>query len=384
MKFKAHILLIVLIRLVPLSGFSQPAELATIFSNAKTQKKNVLVYVHAAYCIPCRLLEKSVLPVPTVKDSLQKFVFISTSLDSSNLGIFLAKKYGLNFVPTFLLLSPEGYLLRYKTGVEADTTHFLQLLANLKADGRIKGFSPNFSIVYPRFYDSHYSKPKDGVDSAQVSSYLMKQADLETEVNFNVLRVMPIAPKFEYYFLTHYRSYSEKFGPLYAQRVEQMYLHNLKQMTGEKDTAKYKLFETAMYVGDSILARQDRDWLKSFRYLSFVGRSGANWQDYARLLDGWEESYGDDHLDNFSRDIYKTCPDASVCSKMAHYIGISLPSAKDTDEFTYLRYAVLLYKGGQPDSALTPYKKALAISPDDEKRSWVRQEWNQFAIDLHP
>jgi Thioredoxin-like len=101
---------------------------------------------------------------------------------------------------------------------------------------------------------------------------------------------------------------------------------------------------------------------------------------YGRLLDGWEESYGHAQLDNFSRDIYKTCQDSSVCKKLAHFIGRSLASSKDTDEFTYLRYAVLLRKGGEDDVAQAAYERALAISPDDEKRSWVQEEWNQFAI----
>jgi thiol-disulfide isomerase/thioredoxin len=354
--------------------------MANIFSNAKMQEKNVLVYVHTSWCIPCRALEKFVLPAPAVKDSLQKFIFVPTSLDSSDLGIVLAKKYGLTSVPTFLLISPQGYLLRYKTGVEADTTHFLQLLSDFKSEARINGFSSNFSIAYPRFYDSYFPKYKGGVDSSIVSSYLEKQVDMESEVNFNILRVMQVANKFELYFLTHYRSYSEKFGLLYAQRVEQLYLNNLKRMVSEKDTEKYKIFETVMYVADSLLGRQNRDWLKRFRYLSFVGRSGSNWKEYGRLLDLWEESYGDSHLDNFSRDIYKTCQDSPVCKKMATYIGKSLASSKDTDEFTYLRYAVLFRKGGQRDLAQSAYERALAISPDNEKRSWVQDEWNQFAI----
>jgi len=369
-----------LIGIKPPSGFSQPAELASIFSKAKSEEKNVLVYVHATWCIPCRALEKSVLPVPAVKDSLQKFIFVPTSLDSSDLGIVLAKKYGLNAVPTFLLLSPQGYLLRYKTGVETDTAHFLQFLSDFKSEAPIKGFSSNFSIAYPRFYDSYFPKSKNGVDPSIVSGYLEKQGDLENEVNFNILRVMNVADKFELYFLTHYRSYSEKFGLLYAQRVEQLYLNDLKRMTGEKDIVRYRVFETVMYVADSVMGRQNRDWLRSFRYLSFAGRSGFNWEEYGRLLDLWEESYGDSHLDNFSRDIYKTCQDPSVCKKLATYIGKSLASSKDTDEFTYLRYAVLLRRGGQRDLAQTAYEKALAISPDNEKRSWVKDEWNRFAI----
>ena len=103
-------------------------------------------------------------------------------------------------MPTFLLLSPLGYLLQYKTGVQADIPHFLQLLAGLTSDARIIGFSSNFSIGYPKFYESHFSKPKDGVDAAMVSRYLMKQTDLGSEVNFNVLRVMEVAPGYEYYF----------------------------------------------------------------------------------------------------------------------------------------------------------------------------------------
>ena len=39
---------------------------------------------------------------------------------------------------------------------------------------------------------------------------------------------------------------------------------------------------------------------------------------------------------------------------MAHYIGMSIASSKDTDEFTYLRYGVLLRKGGERDSAQLP------------------------------
>ncbi|HMH24806.1 MAG TPA: thioredoxin family protein [Puia sp.] len=377
MKYYVYILLLLICWAEPHAATSQPAELTRLLTTAKQQNKNIFVYVHASWCAPCRELEKNVLPVQTIKDSLENFVFVSTSLDESALGNLLAKKYSLTSVPTFLLLSPSGELLHYQTAVPADTLHFLKLLADYKEKNkRIAGFSTDFSIRYPTFYENLFSPIKNNADAPEISQYLDTQTDLENEVNFNIFRTLPVGSKYRAYFLSHGRTYLEKYGVLYGQRVDRLYLSDISRITREKDTLTYALLEGAHYLADSAEGF-NKELLKQLRYILFLGRSGLNWERYILQVDSWVEKYGNSgwYIPNFCDDVYKTCSVPFVCKKMATYLGIALSSPNELNEQTYFKYAVLLHRGGQPDEAIQALEKALALTTDDKQKISLRKEW---------
>jgi len=352
--------------------FSQPAELESIFSNARQSDRDILVYVHASWCLPCRLLEKNVFPLKSIGDSLQRFVFVSTSLDQSELGALIARKYGITAVPSFLLLNPEGELRHYIVGAGGDSAQFLQILAQLRGPGNIPGYSRDFSLQYPAFYEHFFPSFKYAVDSNEVARYLDTQKDLESEVCFDVFMTHPIARKYLGYFLSHARSYGAKFGSLYCQRVDRIYLANFKEMIQQKDVVLFSMLEDAHFVTDSLMGR-DRDRLKGFRYLSFLGKSGLNWDLYASSIDAWEKKFGSSHILLYCDDVYLNCMVPSVCRKMAGYMKAALAEEKAPTEDSYFKYAVLLHRSGEDQEAQAALRRAVELSPGDEPK--INQQW---------
>ena len=61
---RLHIIsvLTILFCLIFLGSEAQSVELAPVFSEAQQQNKNVFVYIHASWCVACRMMEKYVFP----------------------------------------------------------------------------------------------------------------------------------------------------------------------------------------------------------------------------------------------------------------------------------------------------------------------------------
>ena len=318
MRLPSTLVLTILFCLIFLGCEAQSVELAPVFSEAQKENKNVFVYIHASWCVACRMMEKYVFPAASVKDQLNDYVFISTSLDSGKLGKVIAKKYGITAAPVFLLLSPKFGLLHCYIGGSADTVRFLKMLTDFKEDGQIPGFSGDFSQRYPSFYESFFTSFRQAADSSMICRYLDSQTELQSEVNFDILGTMPLCRKYYTYFLANFRSFSALYGPLYWYQVEQFYLSSIGRIIQEKDTVSYVLLERALYHVDS-LKGNNRDWLKELRYLQFLGRSGLDWVVYKRRLERWVTLYGDKQLANFCTDVNGHCTDPNDRRKLAMY-----------------------------------------------------------------
>ena len=114
------------------SGFSQQSikfedsDFATILAKAKTEKKLVFLDAYAAWCGPCKLMEKNVFTDKTVADFYNKN-FINAHFDmEKGEGPSLAAKYGIRSYPTLLFLNGEGEIVGKELGY-IQTKEFLEL-----------------------------------------------------------------------------------------------------------------------------------------------------------------------------------------------------------------------------------------------------------------
>ncbi|MBS1663100.1 MAG: thioredoxin family protein [Bacteroidetes bacterium] len=389
MKAAFYIFLLFSLCAAPFTGRSQPPpsqprpspsaskQWENLLSTAENQNKNVLVYLHAAWCGSCREFEKFILPCPSVVDSLKNFLFVPTSLDSDELGIQLARKYGITTAPVYLLISPSGQLLHYHTGIGGDSTSFFRILTEFKTKGQISGYSENFSIAYPAFYTDFFPSFKNTTPASEISSWLSSQKDLENEVCFNILSNLPVNNKYLSYFFSHCRSYAKKYGVCYYQKLGHMYLRSIDSIILHKDTLQYGRLEDALYVTDS-LRGYNYEWLKRYRYIQFLGRSGLNWDRYIRQIAFWQEKYGNAYIRGFADDVYNKCFDKKTCNKMAQYLEGTFSDGKDLNTDLYFKYAVLLRRGGQQEAALRALKRAIELSPDNQSKATVQQQWNSL------
>jgi len=359
--------------------FGQLSDMQTAFSQGAAGHQNIFVYIHASWCTPCRELERSVLPSPSVQDSLKNYIFLSLSLDESDDGKVLAKKYGITYVPSFLLLSPEHYLLQYTTGVAVDTSSFLQLLSSYRKNGSIKGFSNEMSMKYPDFYENYFTAfPRQTPDTLLAIQYLNIHRDWQDEVSFNIMSNMWVGRRYISYFLDHENAYYEKYGILYYDRVYQAYHSFMNtQIIKHKDTALYKLFDKVLSSIDSIRG-YDKSRLSQFRYIGFLAGTGVNWHQYIDVVTSYTEKYGTQSLRGFCEDIYRTCTDTSVCRIMSQRLAKYLASGQDQNENAYLVLAILLHKAGIGQDAVNAYRTALKFPVGEEKRKYLQDQWLKY------
>jgi len=103
-------------------GFSQQnikfedSDFATLLAKAKTEKKLIFLDAYAAWCGPCKLMERNVFTDANVADYYNKN-FINAHFDmEKGEGVALAAKYGIRSYPTLLFLNGEGEIVGKELG----------------------------------------------------------------------------------------------------------------------------------------------------------------------------------------------------------------------------------------------------------------------------
>lgn len=113
-------------------GFSQQnikfedSDFATLLAKAKTEKKLIFLDAYAAWCGPCKLMERNVFTDANVADYYNKN-FINAHFDmEKGEGVALAAKYGIRSYPTLMFLNAEGEIVGKELGY-LKTEDFLAL-----------------------------------------------------------------------------------------------------------------------------------------------------------------------------------------------------------------------------------------------------------------
>lgn len=113
----------------------QEGTLKELLAKADAQKKYLFVDVYATWCGPCKYMAKSVFPQKSMGDYFNA-TFVNATFDAEKgEGIEIAKTYGVQAYPTFLILDASGKEVgRIVGGDEADG--FIQktkeVVANIK------------------------------------------------------------------------------------------------------------------------------------------------------------------------------------------------------------------------------------------------------------
>jgi len=103
-------------------GTDYPLAVAT----AQAAQHPVLVYFTASWCGPCKLMTRTTLADPPVQQVISGIGHVGVDIDQHQ---DIATQYGVNAVPTFILLSSGGDEVERTTGYQA-TADFLKWLNN--------------------------------------------------------------------------------------------------------------------------------------------------------------------------------------------------------------------------------------------------------------
>ncbi|WP_285058467.1 thioredoxin family protein [Pedobacter ginsengisoli] len=153
----------------------------TLLSKAQMAKKMIFVDVHTDWCVPCKVMDKTVFNAA----GAAKFYnnnFVNYRMDAEKgEGIELAKKYGVTAYPTFLFLNSEGYLVDKVVG-ERRLGEFINTGKNALVMGADPKNLGNLEAAFengernPGFLKDYLQRmPKDGLDNSKVLDAYFKE-----------------------------------------------------------------------------------------------------------------------------------------------------------------------------------------------------------------
>ena len=104
------------VRLFAQTNF-QELNLTKALEKAKGEEKMVFVDCYTSWCGPCKVMATNILPIKEVGDFLnERFVCVKYDMEKGE-GPEMAKKYGVEAYPTFLLLKADGTLIQSLVGM---------------------------------------------------------------------------------------------------------------------------------------------------------------------------------------------------------------------------------------------------------------------------
>ena len=201
-------------------GFSQQnikfedSDFKTILAKAKTEKKLIFLDAYAAWCGPCKLMERNVFTDANVADYYNKN-FINAHFDmEKGEGRELAAKYGIRSYPTLLFLNGEGEVVGKELGY-LNTADFLALgtknnkpdlvNSNLK-DEFLKGkldqpallnfislYSGKDPILAKQASEKYFANKKDKAFSGEEINALLNFTQSVDDANYKVFQQNKLA-----------------------------------------------------------------------------------------------------------------------------------------------------------------------------------------------
>jgi thioredoxin-related protein len=136
---------------------------------AVAEDKLVFILFDAEECEPCRQMEEDTFPRPDVRQWLGGVVCVRIRVDTDS-GDAIATKFGIEGIPTIVLLEPSGRVL-YNKGGRPEPEHFVDFLMveewNAAVDAcNIKdptGAAPHLFFVRKWFADTRLGKEAEGI-----------------------------------------------------------------------------------------------------------------------------------------------------------------------------------------------------------------------------
>ena len=141
---------------------------------AKVENKLVFVDCYTTWCGPCKLMAERILPLPEVGDYLNaRFVCLQIDMEKGE-GPELAKEYGVDAFPTFLVVNPDGTLKNRVVGASQSPREFVykmkmaagenptERLDSMYAAGNRMG---SFMVAYLQALDAGFRLSAQQVDA---------------------------------------------------------------------------------------------------------------------------------------------------------------------------------------------------------------------------
>lgn len=330
---------------------------------AKQQKKYLFVDAYTDWCYWCKVMDKETFPdKEVIKFMGENFVSLKLEMEH-NYGVNVARKYRVSSFPTFLILSPDGKLVRRLSGYLEVAPFLAELKSalNIEMYTGYKGISETVDLQFPDFYTKSFTNngKREKTDSATVNNFLSEQKDLFSEINYSVLvRFASLLSETNRTFLFENRKkFEELFGKgeidnaIYA--VQNRLLEKAIKNKSEEDLKSALIFIEKNQT-ENIESIKD---LTRLNYYKGIG----DWNSMANEVDVFiaKNGYQSNYLNDWSWTVYEKCDDMAVIKKAVSWMK---PVITEKAEYaTTDTYAALLYKAGEIEQAKIFAQKAVEL-----------------------
>lgn len=331
---------------------------------AAQQQKLLIVDFYTTWCVPCKILDKTIFKNDSIADKISKnFVVLKYDAEKDTIH-HLSLKHHVCSYPTTIVLSSEGELIHkmFGTGgtgsLVVNYTHLLKESILLNQQGKyIEGYPATIDpYIYPEFYKKYIRRTAD-IKHDDLSNYWANNKDLESEVSFAILAYFGKAPqRVVNFFIQHKPEYEQRFGKADVKFIiNRVTSDKFSAAIAEKDEAQY---EAAIQFAKQQLPPDDAaEYIKAYRLEMYIAMEKwdeaiHNMEERIRL-----KTISDNEINYSCWTIYEKCEEKKAIGRAADLmknIVVIHPSFAMLDT-----YARLLYKNGNKEAAITVMKSAI-------------------------
>lgn len=119
------------------SAIAWSTDLDASLLRARTAQRPLLVEFHTSWCGPCENMDRDVFSRTDVADAMKEWVPVRIDADQQ---VSLAQQYSIEGYPTFLVMRPDGQVVRRELG-GLDAGDFIAFLRSAESSARVPATS---------------------------------------------------------------------------------------------------------------------------------------------------------------------------------------------------------------------------------------------------
>ncbi len=335
---------------------------ADVVAKAKAEHKYIFIDCYTSWCGWCKIMDAQTMTDSTVYSTLNdKFIAIKMDMEHGE-GIKLAMKYHISGYPSFMYFNPSGEYVYQSTGYMV-ATDFIKELINAQDKSKqlsAPGYTASIDLDYPEFFKNLFTsdRKKNNPKTEEVTTYLDKQSNLYSEVNWAIIARLKMNEKYTKFFLNNLHKYDSLYGHTsVSDKVSAIISGDVSEAAKAKDEKK---FRTALLLADKYASYLPEDAKTDLGIMFY--RQTENWPKLVTEINnmiskkGYENA---DFINSVSWAIYEKCDDKKSLQQATEWmkhINSSNPKYANMDT-----YAALLYKAGQPIEAKAVAEKAIEL-----------------------
>jgi thioredoxin-related protein len=342
---------------------------------AQEERKYLFVDCYTDWCGWCKVADETTFKSETVGNLLNKrFVSIKLDMEREE-GIDLGMKYRVFGFPSFLIFSPDGYIVNRIFGYTKNDWDFIERIKDGISDENKYRYQSNIrdGIKLPEFYTKSFAnKDKDrkrvNPDPLQVTKWLKGQSDLLSEVAWCVISRFTLEDDMRWQFMRDVPKYRKAYGNEEVKN-KVMSIANITFNEGMDKDPDRALEEVLNLLKRSLVEEKEKEDAQRYFQLKHA-EALENWALYLKIASAQVYSGGiKTHLDEantYAWTLYKKSDDIIALSTARDWMS-RVVEADPTYAYTDT-YAALLYKTGAYDEAASVALRAIEIGlANDEK-----------------